>query len=416
MGRSAIPPVLLLCAVLGCASAPPPAVLPPKAIAATPDVADAPTPEPPIEVGDWLVLGPLPGWGRRPFAPNPLAEQYLLSGEAWAPKEGDTVTWPRNGTVTWRRLDSGDDAGRALRNGFAFATLDLPAAGRFILEGKGTTVTWVNGDPVVGDVYHKGRLRVPVRLRKGENHILARAVRGGLQVRLVPAEGPIEFNLRDVMLPHHREDVPLDSWGAIPVLNTLDRWITGASIQAGGTDHIELMTEPIPPLAPLGVCKVPFRIRCRDGGHPVAAEDKSFELPIAVRWEGGSATTTLRVGVARQGQTYVETFISGIDGSVQHYAVRPPPRIDPGWEYALILTLHGAGVGAHGQANAYVPKDWAFVVAPTNRRSFGFDWEDWGRLDALEVLAEVQKRYPIDRDRVLLGGHSMGDTVSGTSE
>ena len=65
-------------------------------------------------------------------------------------------------------------------------------------------------------------------------------------------------------------------------------------------------------------------------------------------------------------------------------------------------------MGAPGQANAYVQKDWAYLIAPTNRRPFGFDWEDWGRIDALEALAAASKRYPIDPDRVYVTGHSMG--------
>ena len=48
------------------------------------------------------------------------------------------------------------------------------------------------------------------------------------------------------------------------------------------------------------------------------------------------------------------------------------------------------------------------VVAPTNRRPYGFDWHDWGAVDAEEVLALALERYPIDRDRIHLSGHSMG--------
>jgi dienelactone hydrolase len=59
-------------------------------------------------------------------------------------------------------------------------------------------------------------------------------------------------------------------------------------------------------------------------------------------------------------------------------------------------------VDCHGQ------KDWAFVVAPTNRRKFGFDWQDWGRLDALEVLEQIKETLPIDTNRVYVTGHSMG--------
>ena len=54
---------------------------------------------------------------------------------------------------------------------------------------------------------------------------------------------------------------------------------------------------------------------------------------------------------------------------------------------ALVLSLHGADVEASGQAAAYAQKEWCSIVAPTNRRKFGFDWEDWGRIDAFEPMA-----------------------------
>ena len=47
-------------------------------------------------------------------------------------------------------------------------------------------------------------------------------------------------------------------------------------------------------------------------------------------------------------------------------------------------------------------------MAPTNRRPFGFDWEDWGRLDAIEVLDLAQKRLRTDPEHTYLTGHSMG--------
>jgi pimeloyl-ACP methyl ester carboxylesterase len=59
-------------------------------------------------------------------------------------------------------------------------------------------------------------------------------------------------------------------------------------------------------------------------------------------------------------------------------------------------------------AGQYSSKKWAFVITPTNRRPYGFDWQDWGRLDFEEVFEEVMKEYPIDPDRVYLAGSSMG--------
>ena len=56
----------------------------------------------------------------------------------------------------------------------------------------------------------------------------------------------------------------------------------------------------------------------------------------------------------------------------------------------MVLTAYAdieAAVEAINQASSYEPKTWANIVCPTNRRPYGYDWEDWGRLDALEVLA-----------------------------
>jgi predicted esterase len=75
---------------------------------------------------------------------------------------------------------------------------------------------------------------------------------------------------------------------------------------------------------------------------------------------------------------------------------------------ALVLTLHGAGVEGQGQADAYASKNWCHIVAATNRRPYGFDWEDWGRLDAMEVLENAQKELKTDPSRTYLTGHSMG--------
>ncbi|MFN9601939.1 MAG: prolyl oligopeptidase family serine peptidase, partial [Planctomycetota bacterium] len=75
---------------------------------------------------------------------------------------------------------------------------------------------------------------------------------------------------------------------------------------------------------------------------------------------------------------------------------------------ALFLTLHGAGVEGEGQSACYAPKSNGYVIAPTNRRVFGFDWEDWGRWDALEVLDQAARRFQTNPRRTYLTGHSMG--------
>ena len=105
-------------------------------------------------------------------------------------------------------------------------------------------------------------------------------------------------------------------------------------------------------------------------------------------------------------EKHSNTFVSNIDGSLQYYAVAP--QIDPKKGSALFLSVHGAGVEAIGQARAYQSKDWGTLVAATNRRPRGFNWEDWGRIDALEVLHLAKEKFHPDPQRIYLTGHSMG--------
>jgi dienelactone hydrolase len=114
------------------------------------------------------------------------------------------------------------------------------------------------------------------------------------------------------------------------------------------------------------------------------------------------------IRVRRADQSYQTSYLSSVDGSAQVYAVQPAQPAGGSARPGLVLSLHGAGVQAMGQADSYAPKPWAHVVAPTNRRPFGFDWEDWGRIDALEVLDHASERLQADPERVHLTGHSMG--------
>ncbi|MEO0082462.1 MAG: prolyl oligopeptidase family serine peptidase, partial [candidate division WOR-3 bacterium] len=139
----------------------------------------------------------------------------------------------------------------------------------------------------------------------------------------------------------------------------------------------------------------------------VPEESSSLYLVVSVT-NPAEFTDTVRFRVRRPEAPRMETFISAIDGSCQYYGILYPKDYDRSRRYGLILSLHGAGCEASGQVEAYRPKDWAFVVAPTNRRPYGFDWQDWGRLDALEVLDLCLGKLPIDPERVLLTGHSMG--------
>jgi pimeloyl-ACP methyl ester carboxylesterase len=275
--------------------------------------------------------------------------------------------------------------------------------------------TLVNGEPHAGDPYGTGIMHVPVLLRKGKNELLIQSARGReLQPKLEKPVGEVFIKNIDATLPDLVSEGQKGYWGAIPVLNASNKpraefWLYA---QVLGQKENEGLVK-VPRLAPLSVTKVPFVI-VDWGGF----DEATRKLQLDIRNRGGDPfqkppgdKVIVDIAVRKPAQTHRRTFRSDIDGSVQYYSVVPAsapkdgePRVTPG----LTLTLHGAAVEAQGQAACFGQKPWTYVIAPTNRRPYGFDWEDWGRLDALEVLRDAEKEFHTDPQHRWLNGHSMG--------
>jgi hypothetical protein len=346
---------------------------------------------------------------RAPVQFDPVA-RAVVEGSFRAPKVGDTIADPDGKPLAWASAGAGADGwfhGDAFTGGYAFASIPSDSDRVMILEALGHAKVWVNGEARPGDVYSHGTMKLPVRLRKGENSLLFLNGRGQLRATLVPPRGDGQVETYDVTLPDLLAGKAADTWGAAVVVNATDQAMKGASLRAEAGGGKPAPETPVPALPPLTARKVAFRIR-----RPAATEPGSCPVALTLVSDQGRTldTAKLDLRVRRPGETHKRTFLSAIDGSVQYYAVVPskadasPDAKRPG----LILTLHGAGVEGLGQAETYAPKTWAHIVAPTNRRAFGFDWEDWGRLDALEVLGLALEQLDPDPRRVYLSGHSMG--------
>ena len=287
-----------------------------------------------------------------------------------------------------------------------------------ILEGMGHDIVLVNGTLRSGNPYqqtdnpdpwepHFDYSRIPVELNQGQNLLLFRYARGGMKVRLVPVAKPVAFNAKDLTIPDVIVGAATDAWGGIPVINSTDAALKGYALVcrvAGGKGE----TVDVPVVPAMGVRKLAFKIK-------TAARREKGNIPVRLelvdRASGKKAaidTVTITLRVVGPEEVRRETFVSGIDGSVQYYAVTPQDSAGFRDRPALFLSLHGAGVEAFNQASSYAPKKWGVVVAATNRRPYGFSWEDWGRMDALEVLELAKKKFNIDENRVYLTGHSMG--------
>src|SRR5262249_160764 len=154
----------------------------------------------------------------------------------------------------------------------------------------------------------------------------------------------------DMTLPDFVAGEATNTWGAVVVVNASAETLNGVTLQArlGAT---EPESTPLPPMIPLSVRKVGFRLR---GSAPAATSD--CPLALTVRREGVPEPLDLvkvALRVRRPQDSRKRTFRSGIDGSVQYYAVNPArPLSADDRAPALILTLHGAAVEATGQADS----------------------------------------------------------------
>lgn len=336
-----------------------------------------------------------PSRGGRVPVSRDAVQAGIVAGE-WSPPTSDGAGWH-----TIHANKDGWFESNELDNGYADVQVKSDAHKVVVLTAPGCTCVYVDGVIRTGDPYQYGYVKIPVVLEKGDNDLLFACARGRLRVQLEAPTSTTFLNLDDATLPDVVAGDNRPVWAAVVVENTTEATQSNLAIAvtaAGGTRTIS------PPfsLPPLSLRKLPVRIDPPPGSKP--GELKATVTLMNRIDTADKRSMTLRIRDPKQ--TRKVTFVSSIDGSVQYYALNPCTESGSG--KSLILTLHGASVEAIGQADAYAPKSWANLVAPTNRRPYGFDWEDWGRADAMEVLQLAKDTYKPDPFHIYLTGHSMG--------
>jgi pimeloyl-ACP methyl ester carboxylesterase len=356
-----------------------------------------------IQIRNALVIGQVARGGRSAVVVDPV--QAMLVGGTWkAPAEGDELTGADGRPHKWRTIQANKDGAfeddDALGGGgYAFVRVPSDRGRVMLLCAAGHAMVYVNGEPRVGDPYSNGIVDdLPVQLHKGDNELLFATGRGRLKMSLVDPPTELFISKLDPTLPDFIRGKADELPAAVLAVNATTRPVTLVASVSGGADFVQLVVAPI---------------SCRKLRLTVPYDGRDVEtLPFDVTLRRGDervATQHFDVQVRATGEAFDRTFVSGIDGSVQCFAVLARQRL-PGDDSrgALVLSLHGADVVAINQAKSYAPKSWATIICPTNRRPFGFDWEDWGRLDALEVLNEATRLYQPDPSQIYLTGHSMG--------
>ncbi|MCC5938080.1 MAG: alpha/beta hydrolase [Lunatimonas sp.] len=343
-------------------------------------------------------------YGREVIFTDQVAFQ-LANGAFENPTENGKVS--SDSEDTWQVVRT-DDSGRfrgRLRAGYLYLTYESTKKQTALLRMSGASMCYVNGVPRGGDIYGDGWLYLPVPLEKGKNEILARftGLWSGISAELILDASPVLLKTADATLPDIVLGQPGNDRliGAVVVVNATSKTITDGKMEVilNGT----VATSSLPSIPPMSIRKVGFDINAAS----VSAKGE-YNATLNLHLGNKKADSQQITLFGREAtEHYKQTFISEIDGSVQYYGVAPQVGGSKAGS-ALFLSVHGAGVEGIGQARAYKPKTWGTLVAPTNRRPRGFNWEDWGRIDAMEVLAIAEEKFRPNPSKIYLTGHSMG--------
>ena len=365
-----------------------------------------------VDEGLAIVVNPP---GRRSLTQTDLIENQLVKGTWTDPIEGLTLVGDTSG-AKWISVEADEEgwfSDRSLRGAYVYYKYESDKDKIMLLEGKGYYNVFVNSEPRIGNIYGRKDTYeewepkfnfsyLPVKMKKGKNEFLFQASYGRMKAVLHELESQTFLNTKDTTLPDIFRNEPFEDFGGLIVVNAQNKTLKNAKIKVITSDGDETITN-VPPVIPISIRKIRFDFK------GTAGDDNVIPLTVQLIVDDmvlDEAIINLRC--VDKLDAYKQTFISDIDGSVQYYAVKPSTNTDPETKQALFLSVHGASVEAINQAGSYSNKSWGHVVAPTNRRPYGFNWEDIGRIDAIEVLNIAKEKFNIDENRVYLTGHSMG--------
>lgn len=351
---------------------------------------------------NWLAISALDASGRRPFNANAVFAQHLLAADATPPTAGATLRGDLGQDQTWREVKPDAQGRIGTGAAWAYTNITSPSARVMLLALSGASRVYVNGAGFAGDVYGYGFRGVPVALRAGRNDVYVTGIRGSFTCELWTPPASAVVGHWDLTRPQlvAGSNEGLQHAGVL-VLNATNEPLVlrvGAGGAAAAHDSVfQHGTGPETVLAPLCAGKVLVEMLT---AGPVPKTPGKLAYPLVVN----GVEQPFELDIVDPSAPRRVTFVSRVDASAQECSVAPP--VEPA--KSIVLTLHGADVDAFAQVTSYSRKKDQLLVAPTNRRKFGFDWQDWGRTNAYEALAAARTALRLGELPVYLTGHSMG--------
>ena len=362
-----------------------------------------------------LKLGRLQERTGRQLSDDPIEMLLVHAGDKLLQiKDGNTVPGIDGKPVAWQTVTLNESGGldqqvSRTEGAYLYIPIESDRERIMILNAAGHVYCYFNGEPRGSDMYGNGIGHFPVKLRKGMNELILRlSWRGRSRVKLYEPTQDVMLLTADKTLPDLVLGEPFDYWTGFVVVNSTEKAVAGLSLTTSG-ETLTTTTTPIPVIPPMSMRKVGCKIK-----GPAAVSNPTNRANLNIKLDSGKegiegTDIKFELQIKTVDGSIRRTFMSELDDSVQYYGLRQAmPLSDKDPAPAIVLSCHGADVDAVRQSGSYAPKTWLHLVAPTNRRPFGFDWEDFGREDAMEVLGIAKKTLSHDPSRIYLTGHSMG--------
>ena len=383
----------------------------------------------------WLTAGPFAS-GARESATTPFPEHGGFGNiEPQAGMEHHSILY-NQGKVTWRNDTINEDGvlqiqyddvepdwedlrqykGRTFTRirTFAHTQIEIDQPRRALVAARGIGSFRLNGKVYSGDFYNKGYLNVPVVLEEGTNDILL-AIGGNTSSEgyfaIMPVEDELIAITDDLTEPHLvRNKDYRDLHLGMPVSNTTNEWKHDVQARVyytlpNGEEKL-IAEKTLPSIGPLAYQHSALSLDMSELEWNEIHQQDSLPLSITLSHKEQNFHFETHLPIKEEDEPFNVTFPDA-DNSVQFYSAFPPENKDPDHNYPAIFFLHGASVDATG-SNGFTQKDWSWIIAPTNRRPFGFDWEKQGRINALNSLDHARDNFGLNEDQIYLTGHSMG--------
>jgi predicted esterase len=216
-----------------------------------------------------------------------------------------------------------------------------------------------------------------------------------IEVRLTPAGGTVPAGLNGVFvkaLPIHVEDLSADA-----------RRLRDSLAKLGESKNSQLPTAQY--------TLALYEMVDKGQGSP---RTYNFKTEFATAQK---IIDTIQAGsdpFAGKHGDFRKAYRSGVDQTLQPYRLFIPDGYDAGKPTPMVVALHGMGGDENSMFDQYgkeLTKDaqgHGFIVVAPKGRAQASMYRGTAEQDVLDVIAEVERDYKVDKARVYLMGHSMG--------